>query len=309
MCPACGSAASSPLEVVVIEEQSTLYAGNNSNTKRRLRDLASKAAIEYHMYQCRQCGLEYADPMKAPPTEWYDLAYKALNLYPTSRWEFSEALRHMRPNERVLEFGCGSGEFLKLCRARDIKAVGLDFAENAIMFCRAAGLEAYRAQLADCVPTAKDLHPTQLVAFHVLEHLEAPKAFFQLLSEIANREAKLWISIPSQRRHTRRFGVTDFLDQPPHHLTRWTESGLREIGKSTGWTLEELTFEPISLRAALWSIATRSSRYLALKQGGKLTRRFYERFMRLCLYPAAAYELVTLHQDLSGFSMLARYGR
>jgi hypothetical protein len=77
----------------------------------------------------------------------------------------------------------------------------------------------------------------QMAAFHVVEHIDRPATLFAHAAARAADSAHLWISVPSDRRPTRRFGVRDFLDQPrttllDGHRMRSERSGGNTVGSS-----------------------------------------------------------------------------
>jgi len=259
------------------------------------------------MLQCLGCGLEFSSPLRAPPVAWYKLLYQTLDLYPSNRWEFAEVLRRLDPSDVVYEIGCGSGAFLELCKARGLSATGIDFAEDAVEVCRTKGLRAQMADIKSVRAPDCSRRPTQIVAFHVLEHLDEPEVVFRWAAGIVEKKGSLWIAVPSDRRPSRRFSDVDLLDQPPHHMTRWTKEAFAAIAARNGWGVAEVTYEPLTLRTALWSVSVASPQYKAAKQAGRFKNRSVERLARLTMLPWALKERLTKYRDLSGFSVLARF--
>ena len=91
----------------------------------------------------------------------------------------------------------------------------------------------------------------------MLEHLDDPVRIFEYAGKTATKDTVLWIAVPSHFRPSRTFGLTDFLDQPPHHMTRWNKKSLKEIGRRANWSLDEIYYEPISMKASCWWITTK----------------------------------------------------
>jgi SAM-dependent methyltransferase len=307
-CPACRGREHERLGQIPIASQHRDYAPGDEALQARLTAAAATASSCYEMLRCRICGMEFADPMAAPPAGWYALAYRALDLYPPARWEHGVTLASFRASDAVVEFGCGSGSFLAGCRERGLDSVGLDFSADAVEQCRRQGLPARRFDLRDELPPDLRGRGAQLVAFHVVEHLEEPALLFRHARAAAAAGARLWIGVPSDRRPSRRFGERDFLDEPPHHMSRWTEAAFREIGWREGWRLQEMHYEPLGYRASLWSIATHSAAYVAAR-GRSVAPSAVERLLRWRLYPQAALRRFRMRPPLSGFSMLARFVR
>jgi trans-aconitate methyltransferase len=230
-----------------------------------------------------------------------------LSLYPEARWEFEEVARRIPETERIFEFGCGSGAFLTCCKERGLSASGMDFSTDAIAHCLANGLSAQRLDLNEAITMTDADRYGQMAAFHFLEHLDHPSCLFELAAARALPAAHLWISVPGDRRPTRLYGVRDFLDQPPHHMSRWNPEAFRQIGQRSGWQLVETLYQPMPLQAAVWSISFHSAGYQRWKRAGRFQNRLVEKGFRAAAFPAALLRRVTTDRNLSGFSMLAHF--
>jgi SAM-dependent methyltransferase len=307
-CPACDASQLTSLERISVADQHRHYS-DNPLVQQALTAAMDSAARKYHMCRCNACGLEFADPLIAPSADWYRLAYQAQDLYPSTRWEFGAVLDRVPLRARLLELGCGSGAFLKLCRERDLSAAGVDFATDAIAECQRDGLDARVADVCQSILLPDEAAPDHITAFHVLEHLERPLALFEQAALNASASTTFWIAVPSHRRGSRWRGETDFLDQPPHHMTRWTESALRAIGERAGWVLERVTYEPLEKKDALWTIATSHAAFRWLLRRGMKHQSVLERGVRLALYPWAALKRLRSARNLTGFTMLAQFRR
>jgi SAM-dependent methyltransferase len=306
-CPACNSSANRPLEVVDVFEQHRLYAPNAPETQQALNVAASETALKYQMVRCGHCGLEFCEPRRAPSVSWYHLTYRTLNLFLEHRWEFDEVLRRIPRGARIFEFGCGSGSFLLRCKENGVEAAGMDFSEDAVADCLVKGLNVTRMDLNAPAAAPQNGAVPQMAAFHAVEHIDRPASLFAHAAARAADSAHLWISVPSDRRPTRRFGVRDFLDQPPHHMTRWTPDAFREIGRQYGWKLVEVIYEPKSFRTAVWAISVYSPSYVKWSTSGRFGNPLIERAYRALVFPGAVLRHLTRDRHTSGFSMLAHF--
>jgi SAM-dependent methyltransferase len=246
--------------------------------------------------------------MVAPTSTWYQLAYRALEAKAEIRWEFTVVLEHLTRSDKVYEIGCGAGAFLKLCRERGIDAFGVDFSQDAIDACAKLG---FAAEWMDVGLRARPRGQaaTVVASFHVLEHLECADDMFRAAAMAADDRASLWISVPSCRRVSARLVLPDPLDDPPHHLTKWTEAALASVGARNGWHFEELLYEPFSWRSALWSVASVSRPYAWFRAHGWTRLPGFERALRAVLYPAAFIRLLRSprRNELTGFAMIGRF--
>jgi cyclopropane fatty-acyl-phospholipid synthase-like methyltransferase len=307
ICPACQGQACTPLELVEVTEQHRDYAPQSQETQLALNEAAKETALQYRMFKCDGCGIEFCDPMRPPSAEWYQLAYRALDLFPSDRWEFAEVLHRIPKGGQLFEFGCGSGSFLECCKRAGVPASGMDFSQDAVDGCVAKGLDVKRVDLNSLNDSGGAARFTHLAAFHFLEHIERPAALFAHAATRAAKGTHLWISVPSDQRPTRRMGVRDFLDQPPHHMTRWTPEAFNQIGIQHGWRLAEMLYEPIPLRAALWSITVLSQQYRRQHAEGRFSNRMVEKIYRAWNLPLALCRRLCQDRRMSGFSMLAHY--
>ena len=208
VCPACEGNALESREPISVAEQHKLYAADDEAIQHALTEAASETALHYQMLRCAHCGLEFCNPMVPPSATWYGLAYRTLDLFSLERWEFDEVLSCIPEGDSVFEFGCGSGNFLDRCRKQGRAGSGMDFSGDAVDSCVAKGLNVRKVDL-NAIATASD-PVSHMVAFHFLEHVERPVKLFEHAAAIATPSAHLWISVPSDRRPTRRFGVRDY---------------------------------------------------------------------------------------------------
>ena len=308
-CPACGVVRGTALETVDLDEQHVFYAPRNPPQQQALAAAAKQSAPGYAMRRCGGCDLEWADPMRAPGDNWYALAYEALDLYPGTRWEFKHVLDTCSRGDTVFDFGCGGGAFLQQCAQAGLSGKGVDFAAEPVRQCVQEGLDVQQVR-PDCDPREfAGSNASVMTAFQVLEHLGDPARLFDFATVVSAREGTLWVAVPSNRRPSRLFNERDYLDQPPHHLTRWSDKSLAAIGRRCGWTLEALVFEPLPLPTALWWISTENGVYKRLLNGKARSASTTERLVRWMNYPAALALRGTRYRAMTGFSMLGRFRR
>jgi len=88
--------------------------------------------------------------------------------------------------QRVLDIGCGRGEFLELLREQLIPAEGIDVNASAVEICRQKGLTAHQAEALAYLSTEEAGAFAGIHMSHVLEHVPFPTAI-QLLEACADR--------------------------------------------------------------------------------------------------------------------------
>lgn len=308
-CPACDGRRFLALEAISLAEQHRDYS-SSEETQRQLTSRVPIPGGRYQMLRCSECGLEFADPFKAPESSWYDLVYGVLSLYPSKRWEFERALEMVKPGDKLGELGCGSGEFLKQCKKNGVEAAGVDFSSDAVQACTKAGLQVQILNVTGQLPefmlrADRDF----VVAFQVLEHLDDPGSLFKLAAAWIKTNGSLLVAVPSDRRPSRCYNERDFLDQPPHHMSRWTGRSLEAIGQKHGWRLRKVTYAPLGFMARVWYASTRTQLYKSLERNGRQASVILKIATRLALLPYAAIWALFFCHRLSGHPMLAEYER
>ena len=105
--------------------------------------LSNDRGCDLHLHECHGCGLVQ---IPGPPVPYYREVIRAA--------AFSEEMRAFRTaqlttwvnthglqGKRILEVGCGKGEYLHLLATCGVQAVGMEYAQTSVVHCRQAGLE------------------------------------------------------------------------------------------------------------------------------------------------------------------------
>jgi len=254
-CPACGEGRTAELEGADVATLARAWArqphlAGVRGEARLAAEIHDDLGVERVCFLgCADCGLEFADPMRAwsagnYPDEGYGLAFDHLR---------SLELLRGSPPLRLLEVGCAEGRFLERAAARGHRATGLDFTARAVEAARGRGLD---ARVGDVSTLRAALAPGDrfeaVAMFQIIEHLCDPGAVFRDLAEVVVPGALLLVGCPSDRRYTRRVahpgrvGRSDFWDWPPQHTLRWSERSLRRFLARQGWRVERVEHEPFS---------------------------------------------------------------
>lgn len=208
------------------------------------------AKCTYALYECGFCKAQFWEPFKNPGAAWYesDERYADRNADPI-----------LKPNEkhigvmdflkrgktgRVLDVGCGVGNFLALARERGWECWGIDFDKDAIAAGkRVYGLEnLFVADLVEFAHTHPELKFDLITFFDVFEHLDNHNEFLALVKNMLTPGGSIALSVPYRR------GWRWLMphDLPPRHLTRWDEHSLENIFSKHGFRIQMLRYVPAS---------------------------------------------------------------
>jgi O-antigen chain-terminating methyltransferase len=83
----------------------------------------------------------------------------------------SQFLPYFQEKGKVLDLGCGRGEFLELCRDNGIEAQGIDLNEQMVEICRDKGLDCQKGDILESLAEKSDTTLGGIFSSQVIEHL------------------------------------------------------------------------------------------------------------------------------------------
>jgi SAM-dependent methyltransferase len=255
ICPGCCSTKTEQVESVSAEDLASAWVESRSHDVDdetvRAYVLADLGTERIEFWLCRDCGLEFAQPMNSWTNEHYPAEKHSLG------YDHQLALEELAtmPRLRILEIGCADGQFLEKASLMGHETTGIDFSEEDVNSARALGVDAYVGDIEDVgklVSGKFDL----FALFQVIEHLREPAKVFSEILEIAEPGAIVMVGCPSHLRYSRlynhpeRIERSDFWDYPPQHLLRWTSESLVTFLERFKFQTERIAFEPLSIIGA-----------------------------------------------------------
>jgi 2-polyprenyl-3-methyl-5-hydroxy-6-metoxy-1,4-benzoquinol methylase len=203
------------------------------------------------IYSCGSCGVEFQFPQPCDTTlaAIYSSAYflgskdaealhnqRALKRRTARLYlDILEPLVRM-PNPRLLEIGCGHGEFLLEARARGFQVEGLEYSEHAAAEANSQlGHTAVRVESpeADCLPASTyDL----IGAFDVIEHLRDPKRALEYMHAALKPGGVVAIVTPSLDSWSRRLLGRRWMEYKTEHLIYFSRKSLAALLTTADFT-------------------------------------------------------------------------
>jgi 2-polyprenyl-3-methyl-5-hydroxy-6-metoxy-1,4-benzoquinol methylase len=175
-------------------------------------------------------------------------------------------LRLPHPGARVLDIGCGNGEFLLEMRAAGWTVDGVETDSHAVSRARERSLPVHQGTLesAGYAPGSFDA----VTLSHVLEHLHDPVATLSRCRALLRPDGVVWIATPNLAGPGhRRFGRAWRGLEPPRHLVVFTPSALVRALERAGLRLVEFQRPPSSrwIHEASHRLAARTPNPLAVR--------------------------------------------
>jgi len=152
-------------------------------------------------------------------------------------WQHHDArLYPPRKGARLLDIGCGGGDYLVLANSIGWNAEGIDPDPNAVANAIAKGCNARCGSAEEEISRSEGLYDA-ITLSHVIEHLYNPIETLRACRRLLRPGGRIWISTPRlQSPGHSRFGADWLHLDPPRHLVLFTENNLTSSLQSAGFT-------------------------------------------------------------------------
>ncbi len=297
VCPLCGSGRAERTKQ--IDTQQIVSTWQRQFQIDVSDQLGGCTAVQVHL--CASCDLRFFKPdATAGAPALYEQLQRHDWYYPNIKWEHQVALRSVKASSRVLDVGCGRGDFLALAAQRDPQQLmGLEINPAAVSAARRSGLNVLEQDVCEHArerPGAYDV----VTSFQVLEHVTNPMSFLAAQCRLARRGGRVIVGLPNADSFLgRQFNV---LDMPPHHMTRWTYRTLRKLPSLLPLDLQRVRREPLA-RCHVGAFVSTYGRWVADRVNWRLADP------RLMRSVAALTTVTGLRNALRGQSIYACYTR
>lgn len=196
--------------------------------------LAHDHGTDLDIYQCVACGLVQ---LPGAPVPYYREVIRAA--------AYSEEMRAFREKQlddwaarygligcKVLEIGCGRGEYLALLQAAGMDARGLEASAFAVRHCRGQRLRARRGYLTRRSGKLPDAPFSAFVIFNFLEHWPDPVGSLQAVAHNLEEGGVGLVEVPNFDMIVRQALFSEFIAD---HLLYFTEETLRVTLQCSGY--------------------------------------------------------------------------
>lgn len=196
---------------------------------------------EFTWVRCKRCSLSYLNPRPKEDAIWeyYPADYYSLGigiqrellhffkkLYNLKRLKFIKKFAPLR--SRLLDLGCGEGEFVRAAQKFDFEAFGV---EPYIL----------KKKLKDYTFQSEFFDVVTL--WHVLEHLHHPKDELSEVKRILKKDGWLFLSLPNLRSLGFLLGRNYWYHlDTPRHLFGYEKKTVLKMLESSGFRVVKLNF-------------------------------------------------------------------
>lgn len=185
-----------------------------------------------------------ADPRHPGKSIGAALSVACIKALPPCREVINARYRHLhRPApgaDRLLDLGCGAGDFLERAQSLGWRAEGVDFDPQAVAAARARGLQVSVGSI-DSYSEVRDLFDV-VTCNHVIEHVYDPQAVIASIYRILKPGGQMWIETPniSSAGHTL-FGRAWRGLEAPRHVAIFSYRALVDALRQAGFSISHVT--------------------------------------------------------------------
>jgi SAM-dependent methyltransferase len=197
-----------------------------------------------------------------PDAQWYEQMYggrdgNLLPLEPGHKYFLADPLAP--GGGKLLDIGCGTGNFLAAARDAGYGVTGIELDRNAARFAKERlGLQrVLPLTISEFAEQHAGEHFEVVTFFEVLEHQAAPVEFLQKVKACVRPGGWIALSVPNRERW---LTGPDVLDYPPNHFLRWSAAALKEFLGAQGFEVLSIREQPagIAHAAQMINMALRS---------------------------------------------------
>ena len=209
------------------------------------KDRLSPRRESFYLVTCKGCELcltsprpEASELMKYYPRSYEPWARKGRGLFSRRIYSFYYRLTRrlsVKKGQRVLDIGCGNGNFLEYLAAKGAETYGCDLAPSSLGL--APGIRFFQGTLEE------SHYPSNffdcVVVWHLLEHVDDPRRTLEEINRILKDDGRFLLSVPNLKGlEPRIFKQASLLLDVPRHLYHFSPEPLEKLLRQTGFRVE-----------------------------------------------------------------------
>jgi len=220
-----------------------LCGGNNTELVIKVyntHDAYSITNQSFNLVKCRNCGLLYINPRPTKeeisrfyPEKYYSVKItfltKIINLinYFLKLAQIRRVIKYKKQG-RLLDLGCGVGEFLGEMKRRGFEVYGVDPSSQACKLAQGRLKNIFNTELEEC--HFPDNYFDVVTLWHVLEHLPNPNITLKEIHRVLKKDGILILETPNiDSLLFKIFKKNWFHLDIPRHLYHWSSKTIRGI--------------------------------------------------------------------------------
>jgi SAM-dependent methyltransferase len=209
---------------------------------------------KFSLIKCRECGLEWCDPMPSKAelddyyNSYYEIRYSTVDKSPLktkirSHLTFRQArlkgffnlIQKCSPEKSILDFGCGEAHILYLAKDYKWRVLGVDYSNELKDQFKQAGIDFKHGDDLDGANIAENSFGC-ISAKHVVEHLPDLPNFLQSVRRYLAKDGIFAVKTPSATSLRAKLGLANWhLVRPMEHFWGFNIHNFKMLMESNGF--------------------------------------------------------------------------
>lgn len=199
-------------------------------------DLPMDKGIELKLLQCPQCGLVQ---FPCAPVPYYKKVIRAgggtTTMVNLRNSQYQELLNTFDlKGKKILEVGCGKGEFLRIWEEYPVRAIGIEYDSELVKTARNEGLEVYKAYADDEFTVLPEAPYDAFVQFNFLEHQPYPNDMLKCIYNNLTEDGVGLVTVPSLEYILKYDGYYELIKD---HIAYYSEETLKFLFQKNGFEI------------------------------------------------------------------------
>lgn len=216
----------------------------------------------FYLYRDQETGYKfyYPEGLDGDGKFYEDLQSKlGKDYYHTWKFENQLAYDEIKPGDKVLDIGCGTGNFLLRAAEKTKEVYGLELNEKAANECTKKGLLVFTELIGDHSQMNENKYDV-VCMFQVLEHIYDVKEFLEASLKTLKKGGKIIIGVPNSDPYFLGYDKYCTLNLPPHHMGLWNKKVFEKISNEFNLKLVKTQYDT---KGRLMAEAYLRAKYLA----------------------------------------------
>lgn len=190
--------------------------------------------IELKLMQCLRCGLVQ---FPCEPVPYYKKVIRAgggtVTMVNLRNSQYQELLNTFNlEGKKILEVGCGKGEFLKIWENYNVHAVGIEYDKELVESANNDGLEVYMAYADNAETKLPGAPYDAFVQFNFLEHQPYPNEMLQCIYNNLTDDGVGLVTVPSLEYILKYDGYYELIKD---HIAYYSEETIKFLFQKNGF--------------------------------------------------------------------------
>lgn len=243
-------------------------------------ELENEKEIDLSLYQCNGCGLVQFDCI---PVDYYKDVIRSGG-YSTTMTELRKTQynhlieKYHLEKKRIIEIGCGQGEYLEVLKEFDVESYGIENREALVYRARDKGLRVKHGFVTNSCIFEENEKFDAFLMFNFLEHQPEPNKMMQSLYKLLNDQGVGLITVPCFE-YMMKYGA--YYELMRDHIAYYTFDTLRILVELNGFEVLE---QEIINRDTISIIVRKRGKYQlqTMKEGFSAIKNDFSRLIQNC---------------------------